>query len=137
MAKEGGSCMEDVSFDKVPAYIRVKREIIKKIKDENLAPHYKLPSEDELAAQYQVARGTIRQALSELSREHVIYRLHGKGTFVCAREREHVLDSLRFLSFWDEMVENSCEFQNKLLDVQKLLLLQLVWKRKLARLQHL
>ena len=38
--------MEAEILDKVPAYIRVKREIIKKIEDENLAPHYKLPSED-------------------------------------------------------------------------------------------
>lgn len=112
--------MEEKFFDKVPAYIRVKREIIKKIENENLAPHYKLPSEEELSALYQVARGTIRQALSELSREHVIYRVHGKGTFVSAKEREHVLDSLRFLSFWDEMVENKFEFHNKLLDVQRL-----------------
>lgn len=112
--------MEAEILDKVPAYIRVKREIIKKIEDENLAPHYKLPSEDELSALYQVARGTIRQALSELARENVIYRLHGKGTFVSARAGEHVLDSLRFLSFWDEMVENNLEFQNRLLDVQNL-----------------
>ena len=105
---------------RISASSKKNKTVMEKIKDENLAPHYKLPSEDELAALYQVARGTIRQALSELSREHVIYRVHGKGTFVSAREREHVLDSLRFLSFWDEMVESSLEFQNKLLDVKRL-----------------
>lgn len=41
-----------------------------------------LPSEPELAAQYGVSRGTVRQALAVLEREGVIIRRQGAGTYV-------------------------------------------------------
>ncbi len=42
----------------------------------------RLPSEPELAAQYGVSRGTVRQALAVLEREGVIIRRQGAGTYV-------------------------------------------------------
>jgi GntR family transcriptional regulator len=42
----------------------------------------RLPSEPELAAQYRVSRGTVRQALAVLEREGVIIRRQGAGTYV-------------------------------------------------------
>ncbi|HWL46503.1 MAG TPA: GntR family transcriptional regulator [Sphingomonadaceae bacterium] len=41
-----------------------------------------LPSEEELARQFQVSRTTLRYALSELERAGLITRRHGVGTFV-------------------------------------------------------
>ncbi len=41
-----------------------------------------LPSEPELAEQFGVSRGTVRQALTILEREGVIFRRQGSGTFV-------------------------------------------------------
>lgn len=40
-----------------------------------------LPSEPELAAQFCVSRGTVRQALTMLEREGVIFRRQGAGTY--------------------------------------------------------
>lgn len=42
----------------------------------------RLPSEPELASQYGVSRGTVRQALAVLEREGVIIRRQGAGTYV-------------------------------------------------------
>jgi GntR family transcriptional regulator len=41
-----------------------------------------LPSEDTLAAEYEVSRITVRQALSSLEQEGLVIRQRGRGTFV-------------------------------------------------------
>ncbi|MCX8726074.1 GntR family transcriptional regulator [Lactobacillus sp. B4007] len=51
--------------------------LIKKMK-----PNEKLPSERQLLVKYGVSRNTIRLALQNLEERGLIYRLHGKGTFV-------------------------------------------------------
>jgi GntR family transcriptional regulator len=43
---------------------------------------YRIPSETELASQLNVSRNTIRNALSRLEMEGVIYRRQGAGTFI-------------------------------------------------------
>jgi DNA-binding GntR family transcriptional regulator len=42
----------------------------------------KLPTEQELADQYGVARVTIRSAIATLAGEGIIQVIHGRGTFV-------------------------------------------------------
>lgn len=49
---------------------------------EKMKPNEKLPSERELMKEYGVSRSTIRSALSNLEQRGLIYRLHGKGTYV-------------------------------------------------------
>lgn len=46
--------------------------------------HSRIPSEQELCDSYQVSRVTVRKALAELTREGLLRRMQGKGTFVCA-----------------------------------------------------
>lgn len=60
---------------------RVAKELRKELKSEFITGG-KLPSEPEIAAQYGVSRGTVRQALTILEREGVILRRQGAGTFV-------------------------------------------------------
>lgn len=55
--------------------------------------HSRIPSEAELCAAYQVSRVTVRKALAELTREGLLRRMQGKGTFVCApRIRQSLRD---------------------------------------------
>lgn len=54
------------------------------IRNGELAPGTRLPSEPELAEQYDVARNTVRLALGVLRAEGVIHTGRGRGTFVAA-----------------------------------------------------
>jgi DNA-binding LacI/PurR family transcriptional regulator/DNA-binding transcriptional regulator YhcF (GntR family) len=59
------------------------------IVQEGLTAHEKIPSEVDLAARYQVSRGTIMKALEMLVQEGICYRLRPQGTFVAASPREN------------------------------------------------
>lgn len=84
----------------------VKSALIGYIKKMDLSKSNKLPREEILADKLGVSRITIRGVLSELSQEGIIFRKHGKGTFV----NPDVLDiSVSFnpaLEF-DQIIKNS------------------------------
>lgn len=63
-----------------PLYRQVILDLEKQIK--NMKPNTKLPSERQLLVKYGVSRNTVRLALQDLKERGLIYRLHGKGTFV-------------------------------------------------------
>src|SRR5690242_475214 len=67
----------------LPLYYQLKEVLRQQIRAGHLAPHTAIPSEPELVARYHVSRATVRQALTELVNEGLLYRQHGKGTFVC------------------------------------------------------
>lgn len=64
-------------------YLVIKQEILKWIQSGRLKANDQMPSENEIAEQFQVSRQTVRQSLGELEQEGWLYRLQGKGTFVC------------------------------------------------------
>ncbi|WEV71179.1 GntR family transcriptional regulator [Lactobacillus sp. ESL0785] len=63
-----------------PLYRQVISDLEMRIS--KLKANDKLPSERKLLMQYGVSRNTIRLALQDLEQRGLIYRLHGKGTFV-------------------------------------------------------
>jgi GntR family transcriptional regulator len=66
----------------IPLYYQVETLLRNKILSGELPAAFTLPSEDALAAEYQVSRITIRQALSMLEKDGLVIRKRGKGTFV-------------------------------------------------------
>ncbi|MFR9802233.1 GntR family transcriptional regulator [Pseudonocardia sp. RS010] len=65
-----------------PVYRQVEAEIRRRIRDGEIGPGQRLPSETELATEWGVNRLTIRQAIGELARAgHVTVR-QGSGTYV-------------------------------------------------------
>lgn len=62
-------------------YYKLMEDLKKQILEGEFKPKDKLPSENELAARYQVSRQTVRKALSILENAGFIYAEHGRGTF--------------------------------------------------------
>ena len=62
----------------------------------------KLPSEAELGEQFGISRIVVREALADLVRNNLIYKIKGRGAFVSARERDEDFVST-VLGFSDEM----------------------------------
>jgi GntR family trehalose operon transcriptional repressor len=63
-------------------YQMVYEEVRQGIFDGRFADGSYLPSEDELAEQYGLSRGTVRRALSQLQEEGLIQKIHGHGAMV-------------------------------------------------------
>jgi GntR family transcriptional regulator len=85
----------------LPLYYQLKEVLKQQIRAGHLAPHTAIPSEPELVAQYHVSRATVRQALTELVHEGLLYRQHGRGTFVCEPRVQQNISELT--SFSDDL----------------------------------
>lgn len=85
----------------LPLYYQLKEVLKQQIRAGHLAPHTAIPSEPELVTQYHVSRATVRQALTELVHEGLLYRQHGRGTFVCEPRIQQNLSELT--SFSEEL----------------------------------
>src|SRR5436309_10426913 len=84
----------------LPLYYQLKEVLKEQIHAGHLAPHTSIPSEPELVNSYHVSRATVRQALAELVHEGLLYRQHGKGTFVCEPRVQQTVSELS--SFTEE-----------------------------------
>lgn len=66
----------------VPLYLQLADELRTKILSGEWQPEQRIPSENELNQIYSISRMTIRQVLGKLVDEGLVFRVHGKGTFV-------------------------------------------------------
>ena len=66
-------------------YSKLMEDLREKMMSGEIQAGDRLPSENELSAQYQVSRQTVRKALSVLQNEGYIYAEHGRGTFCSER----------------------------------------------------
>jgi len=81
--------MDKLKIEKIkqlPLPIVVKGKIEKVIKNRNLTPDSKLPTETELANMIGVSRATLREAFRLLQEEGTIISRHGVGTFVRSKD---------------------------------------------------
>ena len=66
----------------LPLYHRIYTVLNEQIHDGEFPPGTRLPSEIELARQFDVSRVTIRRTLDQLERHGMVERHQGRGTFV-------------------------------------------------------
>jgi GntR family transcriptional regulator, N-acetylglucosamine utilization regulator len=85
--------------ENVALYIQIREALRSKIVGGELAPGDRLPAEEDLAAQFGVSRMTVRQGISDLADEGLVYRRQGVGTFVSQRHIER--DHNRLTTFFD------------------------------------
>lgn len=125
-----------------PLYAQIKDHLRERILDGRYAPHEQLPSESELMAAFGVSRITVRQALSELQSEGLIFRIHGKGSFVSKPKAFQDLGKLQ--GFGEAMRQMGYETYSRVLSLKEVKpteqvreRLQLGKREKVCELQRL
>jgi GntR family transcriptional regulator len=76
--------------------------------------NHKLKSEDELAAELSVSRGTVRKAIRLLVSKEVLVQIHGRGTFVASKKYIQPLGQ-RLISFAEAMAEQGLVYKTQVL----------------------
>jgi GntR family transcriptional regulator len=97
----------------IPRYVQIRESLREEILNKRLLPGQKLPSEDELATQFGVSRMTVRQGISDLLDEGILYRKHGVGTFIAQPQVSR--DHTRLTNFFESSQANHVEATMRLL----------------------
>jgi GntR family transcriptional regulator len=97
----------------IPLFTQIRNSLRDDILNKVLVPGQKIPSEDELAVQFGVSRMTVREGISELIDEGLLYRRHGVGTFVAQPHFER--DHSRLTSFVETAKEDGIDLVVRLL----------------------
>ncbi|ASK62415.1 transcriptional regulator [Virgibacillus phasianinus] len=99
----------------IPLYQQVRGYLKEKIISGEWEVGYQLPTEKELASQFDVSSITIKRAVLELVNEGLLHRQSGKGTFVTQIEEK---DISKFVSLKNESWEQH-HHPHKLLSFKK------------------
>ena len=83
--------------------------------------HYKLLSEQDLASELGVSRGTIRQAIQALVAMRRLIQIQGKGTFVASPQQIEEPLAEQLLAFSEGLIQQNIPFQTEVLKQQVLL----------------
>jgi GntR family transcriptional regulator len=101
-----------------PLYHQLKDLIRESIAQGRLGPHDRVPSEHDLVRAYGVSRVTARQALVDLAREGLLFRVQGKGSFVARPPVVQRLNSLKGLI--EEMAALGLESASRVLRAERI-----------------
>jgi GntR family transcriptional regulator len=95
-----------------PLYAQIKELLRSRILSGAYEPLSQMPSEHDLCGMFGVSRITIRQALGDLQKEGLLFKLHGKGTFVSKPKAFQNVTSLQ--GFAEAMSSMGHEILNQL-----------------------
>jgi len=95
----------------LPLYVQIKDALRGQIFDGTYVAHDRLPSENELMSAFGVSRITVRQALGDLEKEQLIFKVPGKGAFVSQPKPFQQLARLR--GFAEAMADQGREAFNR------------------------
>ena len=99
----------------LPLYGQIRNALRARILDGSYAPGTQVPSESALGQLYSASRITVRQALSDLQKEGLIYKVHGKGSFVSRPKAFQNVSTLQ--GFAEQMSTRGYEVLNQLLSL--------------------
>ncbi len=88
----------------IPLYLQVAATLRRRIEVGQWQPGQKISTLEELEAEFQMARVTVRQAIDMLEKEGLVQCVQGKGTFVT-----HGIENKRWLKLeteWSELVKS-------------------------------
>ncbi|MEW6981036.1 histidine utilization repressor [Colwelliaceae bacterium 6471] len=91
-----------------PKFSIIKQHICDNIESGLWPQHSKVPSENELAAEFNVSRMTARRALQELTEQGLLVRSQGAGTFVATFKSQSSLLEIRNIA--DEIADRGHQY---------------------------
>ncbi len=97
-----------------PKYWGLKRHLLDLLS--SMPPGSPIPTERSLAAEFDVSRTTVRQALAELTVEGRLLRVQGKGTFAAEPK---VAQRLQLSSYTEDMRAQGRQPSSKLLEISE------------------
>ena len=100
-----------------PIYEQIYKNLLEKIRREEIVAGEAFPSERELAENFGVSRMTVRQALKTLKKDGFIYHERGIGAFVSKRKLD--VHTRNLVGFTEEMRERGLRPSSKMLLFQK------------------
>ena len=98
----------------VPLYAKVRESLRERITESGDVPHFRLPSERELARELGVSRMTVRQAVRDLVDEGEIFTAPGRGTFRAVAKLKQPLGALT--SFTQDMLQRGMTPTSRVLE---------------------
>ena len=107
---------ESIKFDiPIPLYFQLKEVLKKHIMDGSWALDSPIPTERDICDIFRVSRTTVRQAMSELVNEGLLYRSQGRGTFVAKQKlKERFIQ--QNIGFYEEMTSKGLRLESEVLE---------------------
>ena len=98
----------------IPKYLIIVNSIVARIKNNELIPGSKVPSENEIIKEYHVSNTTARKVLQEIENAGLAVKIRGRGTFVKNFMIER--SAAKILSFTRNMIEQGLKPSTVLID---------------------
>ncbi|HUJ00272.1 MAG TPA: histidine utilization repressor [Usitatibacter sp.] len=101
----------------IAPYARIKRHVVGRIESGAWKVASRVPSENQLAAEFEVSRMTARRALLDLVQEGYLVRSQGLGTFVA--DRKPLLSMLEVRNIAEEIAERGHSYGSRVLKLEE------------------
>ncbi|AIY04451.1 transcriptional regulator, GntR family [Planococcus sp. PAMC 21323] len=100
----------------IPIYIQIEEQLKQQIQQRDFVIGAAIPSERELSEYFGVSRMTVRQSITNLVNDGLLYREKGRGTFVASPKVEQPLNGLT--SFTEDMLARGMTPSNKIINFE-------------------
>jgi GntR family transcriptional regulator len=116
-----------VPMSSVPMHTQIREIIRRRVLEGTYAPHSQMPSESQMMEAFSVSRITIRQALGDLQKEGLIFKVPGKGSFVAKPKAFQNLSRLQ--GFGEAMGPSGYETFSQVLSTRQVAASEVVARR--------
>jgi GntR family transcriptional regulator len=124
----------DAALLTLPRHAQIRETIRRRVLDGTYAPHSQMPSESQMMAAFDVSRITIRQALGDLQKEGLIFKVAGKGSFVAKPKAFQNLSRLQ--GFGEAMGPSGYETFSQVLSLKQVGASEQVARRLLVEIEQ-
>lgn len=106
-----------VPMSSVPLHAQIREIVRRRVLDGTYAPHSQMPSESQMMEAFSVSRITVRQALGDLQKEGLIFKVAGKGSFVAKPKAFQSLSRLQ--GFGEAMTPSGYETFSQVISMRR------------------